>query len=170
MDSHLASAPWNTPVLWQDANTCLAYTMRKKRSVLAESRRQAHQIRNRLELIFPLMDRLCRSTCPDCADICCRRAWVWVDFKDLLFLHLADIQVPGQQLLDQQKSRCRYRIPNGCRLDRLQRPFACTWYLCPVQTQWLRKQPAKMKRISASLQQIKRLRREMEASFIRAVS
>lgn len=170
MVSHLSSVPWNTPSLWQEANTCLAYTIRRNQSVLAESHRQAHQVHRLLESIFPFMDRLCRRTCPDCTNVCCQRAWVWAEFKDLLFLHLASIAVPDQQLLDQQGGHCRYKTPDGCRLDRIQRPFVCTWYLCPAQTQRLRNEPAEMKMVSDSLQQIKRLRRDIEISFIRAVT
>ena len=170
MDYHRSSVPWHTPTLWQEANTSLATTVRQNRSVLAESRRQAYQIEHLLESTFPYMDRLCRKTCPDCTDNCCRKAWVWVDFKDLLFLHLAGIPVPGHQLLSREGNHCRYGSSNGCRLDRILRPFVCTWYLCPLQTQRLRNDPAEMKIISDSLQRIKRLRQEMEMSFIRAVT
>jgi hypothetical protein len=103
-------------------------------------------------------------------EVCCRRAWVWVDFRDLLFLHLAGIPVPDHQLLSREGNSCRYGGSSGCRLDRIQRPFVCTWYLCPAQTRILRKQPAEMKLITASLQQIKRLRHKMEMSFIRALT
>ena len=170
MDSHRSSVPWHTRALWQEANTCLAHTMRQNQSLLAEPHRQARQMQRRLESIFLLMDRLCRTTCPDCTDICCQRAWVWADFKDLLFLHLAGIPVPDRQLLDRQGNHCRYGSPGGCRLDRIQRPFVCTWYLCPAQTHILRKRPAEMKMVSDALQHIQRLRREMEASFIRATT
>jgi hypothetical protein len=170
MNSHRSSVPWHTRALWQAANTCLAHTMRQNQSLLAESQRQARQMQRRLESIFPLMDRLCRRTCSDCKDICCRRAWVWADFKDLIFLHVTGIPVPDRQLLDRQGDHCRYESPEGCRLDRIQRPFVCTWYLCPAQTHILRKQPAEMKMVSDALQHIQRLRREMEASFIRAIT
>jgi len=170
MDFRRSSAPWPTPALWQEANTCLAHTMRQNQAVLAESHRQAHRMRRRLESIFPLMDRLCRKTCPDCAEVCCRRAWVWADFKDLLFLHLAGIPVPDRQLLGRQGGHCRYSSPDGCGLDRLQRPFVCTWYLCPTQTHILRKQPAEMQILQASLKRMKGLRQTMEMSFIRAVT
>ena len=170
MDSHLSPVPWNTRDLWKEANSCLAHSIWQNQPALADAYRHAHQIRRHLELIFPMMDRLCRKTCPYCADICCRRSWVWADVKDLIFLHLAGIPVPGQQLLSRKGDRCRYGNPDGCRLDRIQRPFVCTWYLCPAQTQRLRKVPADMKMISDSLQQLKRLRREMETSYIRAVT
>lgn len=170
MDSHLSSVPWATPALWREANSCLADAIRTHRSALAGSRRQARQTRLLLESIFPHMDVLCRQTCPDCTDICCRRAYVWADFRDLLFCHLADIPPPDRQLLDRKGGHCRYGGPGGCRLDRIRRPFVCTWYLCPAQTQRLRQAPAEMKTIQEILHQIKRLRREMEASFIRSIA
>ena len=170
MDSQRSSAPWNTLSLWQEANTSLAVTIRRNQSLLAESHRQAHRMRRRLESIFPLMDRLCRGTCTDCRDICCQRAWVWADFKDLLFLHLDGIPVPHRQLLGRQGDHCRYASPDGCRLDRLQRPFVCTWYLCPAQTQRLRKEPMEMQMIQQTLHDIKGFRQQMEMSFIRAVT
>ena len=115
------------------------------------------------------MDHLCRRTCPDCTNVCCRRAWVWAEFKDLLFLHLAGIPVPDQQLLDHQGDRCRYKNPDGCRLDRIQRPFVCTWYLCPSQTRFLDHQSAEKHNLSRILEQIKNDRKRMEASYIRAI-
>ncbi len=127
-------------------------------------------MRRRLESIFPLMDRLCRETCPDCINTCCRRAWVWADFKDLLFLHLDGIPVPHRQLLGREVDHCRYESPVGCRLDRLQRPFVCTWYLCPAQTRLLDHQPAEKRNLSRVLEQIKNDRKRMEASYIQAVS
>ncbi|MCB2148249.1 MAG: hypothetical protein KQI81_17365 [Deltaproteobacteria bacterium] len=170
MDDHRSSVPWNTRALWREANTSLATTVRQNRPGIAESRRQARQIKRLLESTFPHMDRLCRRTCPDCTDACCQRAWVWADFKDLLFLHLAGIPAPGRQLLDPQGGHCRYEGPAGCRLERIRRPFVCTWYLCPAQTQRLRKEPAEMQVIQTSLRQIKALRQGMERSFIWAVT
>lgn len=170
MHAPFSSIPWNKPALWQEANACLADAIQTHRSALAGSRRQARQTRRLLESIFPRMEVLCEQTCPDCTDICCRRAWVWADFKDLLFFHLADIPLPDQQLMSRKGDRCRYGSPDGCELDRIQRPFICTWYLCPAQTRILRKQPAEMKLISVSLQEIKGLRQKMEMSFIRALS
>ncbi|MBR9985771.1 MAG: hypothetical protein KFF68_07670 [Desulfosarcina sp.] len=170
MDSHLSSAPWNTRPLWQEANTSLAYTICQNQPLLVESHQQAQRMRRRLESIFPLMDHMCRKTCPDCTDVCCRRAWVWADFKDLLFLHLAGIPVPDQQLLDRQGNHCRYESSEGCRLDRIQRPFVCTWYLCPAQTRLLDHQPAEKHNLSRILEQIKNDRKRMEASYIQAIS
>jgi len=170
MDDSFCAIPWNTSAAWQEANTSLKHVLQHQRPELDESFRLAHGLHDQLTSIFPLMDRLCRTTCPDCVDVCCQRAWVWADFKDLLFLHLAGIPVPDHQLLFRQEDHCRYASPDGCRLDRIQRPFVCTWYLCPAQTQHLRQAPAEMKRITEPLQQIKACRKKMEISFIRTVS
>lgn len=170
MHAKPSSVPWNTPSLWHEANACLAETIANHRSILADARRETHRARQLLERMAAPMDNLCRRTCPDCTNVCCRRAWVWVDFKDLLFFHLADIAPPERQLLDRQGDRCRYVGASGCRLDRIQRPFVCTWYLCPAQTQCLRKEPVEMQIIQEALQGIKECRQKMEMSFIRAVT
>jgi hypothetical protein len=170
MNSHFSSVPWTTPAQWQEANASLADAIQTQGPALAGSCRQAWQARRLLESIFPHMDVLCRQTCPACTDICCQRAWVWADFRDLLFCHLAGVDPPGRQLLSRTGDHCRYGGPEGCRLDRIRRPFVCTWYLCPAQMQRLRETPAEMQIISESLQQIKSCRKKMETSFIRAVS
>lgn len=170
MDNPYPTVPWNTPGTWQEANDSLRRCLRHNRRRLDEPLDLANKLVAQLTSIFPLMDRLCGQTCPACTDICCQRAWVWADFRDLLFLHLAGIPAPDRQLLFRQGDHCRYSGPDGCRLDRIRRPFVCTWYLCPAQTKHLRKEPVNMKLISDSLQQIKRCRQKMENSFIRAVT
>ena len=169
MNDLFSAIPWHTPALWQEANTSLKHILQHHGPALDESRRLAHRLKQQLTSTFPLMNRLCRKTCPDCMEVCCRRAWVWADFKDLLFLHLADIPLPERQLVCRQGDHCRYESPDGCQLDRIQRPFVCTWYLCPAQTRILRKQPAEAERLLNTLIQIKRRRRQMEDMIIRTV-
>lgn len=169
MENSLSAIPWNTIGLWREANTFLARTISNDDSALADCRRQARQARRLLESLFPLMDALCRRTCPDCTNICCRRAWVWVDFRDLLFFHLAGIPVPDRQLVSERGDHCRYAGSAGCRLDRLQRPFVCTWYICPAQTRLLDNRSKEKRGLSSALEQIKNLRKKMESAFIRVV-
>lgn len=169
MDNAFPTVPWNTPALWQAANAGLSAAFQRNRPAMADPMREAHTIRQHYEALFPLMDNICRLTCLACTDSCCQRAWVWADFIDLLFMHLADIAVPPQQLLRKQGDRCRYAGPTGCRLDRLQRPFICTWYMCPAQTRLLMEQPTDKHNLSRILQQIKNHRKRMEASYIQAV-
>lgn len=164
MDSHYAQIPWNTPYLWREANTSLDRVIEINRDELAEARRLAWELRAHLESIFPTMDNLCMITCPDCTDPCCQRAWVWYDFKDLMFLHLPHIPLPPGQLMGARGERCRYATPTGCRLARLHRPFVCTWYLCPAQIQCLGRERKAV--LNETMQTIKTLRRQIEGLFI----
>ncbi|XPS89954.1 hypothetical protein Dvar_79730 [Desulfosarcina variabilis str. Montpellier] len=169
MDASFSTIPWDTKTLWREANASLNQSVCHHRHRLCDSLRSADRLCVHLLSVFPIMDDLCQHTCLDCADICCRHAWVWADFKDLLFLHLAGIPAPDQQLVGRRGDHCRYASPHGCRLDRLQRPFVCTWYICPAQTRLLNKQPAEQARLSAALEQIKIERRRMEEQFIQSV-
>lgn len=168
MDALLSFIPWNSPTLWQEANAAVEHHLQRNRRAMSDSRHAAGEIRSRFASIFPIMDRLCGATCHDCTDICCQHACVWIDFKDLLFLHLAAIPVPDHQLIDHRGERCRYGAPDGCRLDRLQRPYVCTWYLCPAQSALLKKEPMALRQVTSSLEQIKQLRQLMENAFIQA--
>jgi hypothetical protein len=170
MDSRLLSVPWRTRALWQEANTCLATAIRQNQPILDESQRQAQRVGRLLELVFPLMNRLCQSTCPNCTNVCCRRAWVWADFRDLLFYHLTDVTPPDYQLLESTAGHCRFASPHGCRLERIRRPFVCTWYLCPAQTHLLLEQPTDKHRLASVLHGIKEQRRQMEDAFIQAMA
>lgn len=170
MDPAVAHVPWSSPALWQEANASLAAALSRHAAAMAGLYHQARRIACALESLFPLMEDLCRDTCPNCADICCRRAWVWADFRDLLFLHLAGIPPPDTQLIGVTDGHCRFAGPHGCQLERIRRPFVCTWYVCPAQIRLLRRRPTAQRRVDAALERIKRLRREMEAAFIRTVA
>lgn len=169
MDDPSTTIPWNRPALWREANTALAMTVRHHRRGMAGAIQTAEKIHRRLESVFPRMEDLCRQTCPRCLDNCCQRAWVWADFKDLLFYHLAGIIPPEQQLLGARGEHCRYAGPFGCRLDRFQRPFVCSWYLCPAQTLLLQNSPADRDDLVTSLQWVQAARRRLEAQFIQTV-
>jgi len=166
MDDVLSTVPWNTPATWREANDTLSTTILAHASDLTEIHHLARRVRRHLESLFPLMDALCSETCPVCKDICCLRAWVWADFRDLLFYHLADVAPPEHQLLASTAGHCRFASPPGCRLDRIRRPFVCTWYMCPAQTRLLNRQPAEKHGLLHILEQIKSDRQRMEDSFI----
>jgi len=170
MDNLFSPIPWNSPALWQAASAGLAISLMRNQAAIGAARDHAEQLRHSLEQTFPIMEGLCRQTCPTCTDICCRRAWVWIDFKDLLFLHLAGIPPPEAQLLRRQGDRCRYAGSDGCRLERIQRPFVCTWYVCPDQSRLLAAHLLEKQRLSSLLNQIKKQRGSMEDAFIRAVA
>ena len=169
METTVPLIPWNTAALWQEANFALCRTIERHHERLTDARNIAIALRKEMISIFPQMDHLCGISCPSCPEICCCRACVWLDYRDLLFLHLVGIQIPEAQLLSHRGEQCRYIGPEGCSLDRIQRPFVCTYYLCPAQTQYLRERSTHLHGLSKCLQRIKSLRREMEHLFVAAI-
>ena len=159
--------PWHSRARWREINAAFQYLGRRHDARLGHCRRLAARLAARLTALFPLMDDLCRATCFDCRAPCCRSALVWFDFKDLLFLHLAGLTVPVSQPLYPDRRTCRFLTSRGCRLPRLNRPWLCTWYLCPPQAAMLRARRVCPHEETA---RIKSLRRDMENEFISVVA
>lgn len=165
------SPPWGMTVAWEEANQSLDHLIQLHRSKLVQADVFARKVQARLESIFSVLDNLCASTCPWCPDPCCLSAKVWIDFQDLLFLHLRGQKIPPAQPLADLKETCRYDSLKGCTLTRITRPWTCTWYLCPTQTAILRKKLRSAQgKFYTTIQAIKSGRKKMETAFIRAVS
>ena len=162
---------WGDTDTWKTANRNLEYLIRRHGPNMNRAVVLARDIQVGLESIFLLLNDLCAVTCPWCPEPCCLAATVWIDFKDMLFLHLNGHQIPPAQLLADFKETCRYWGSRGCMLPRIARPWVCTWYLCPTQKANLRQKPKSVQdHFSRAVQAIKTGRKEMESEFIRIVS
>jgi len=167
---HGAEPPWGSKVKWQIVNRDLAYLIRRHYVALKNAMKSAWDLEAGLASIFPFLDDLCRATCPWCPTPCCLTARAWIDFKDLLFLHLGGHPIPPEQLLPNLKEICRYWSLKGCVLPRMSRAWVCTWYLCPTQKANLRQKTRHTQdNFSRLIQAVKTCRTEMEAEFIRIV-
>ncbi|MFW5810911.1 MAG: hypothetical protein ACOCWY_04855 [Thermodesulfobacteriota bacterium] len=159
--------PWDTPDQWAEINRTFGHLLRRRHADMKPARDIAGQIESRMADLFPLMSELCRYTCPECREPCCRVATLWYNFQDLLFLHLTEQAVPESQPLRRFQEPCRYLGPRGCILDRMARPWICTWYICPPQTVRLRKMGRiRRQETEAAMDEIKALRHAMEETFI----
>lgn len=160
----------NTREKWQEINATFAYLLRRHGARFNPAIDLARTIQKDLKRLFPVLNLLCHQTCLFCPDPCCLVATVWFDFKDLLFLHLADAKPPPAQLISNDKQHCRYAGPKGCRLSRLIRPWACTLYLCPGQKAILGRESANQITLFENrIARIKANRLAMEASFLAVV-
>ncbi len=157
--------PWSCQGSWQEMAGSLSFLMEQYKSGLHHARDCARDINEQIVGLSPIMDRLCRQTCPSCLDICCSRATVWYDFKDLLYLALLGRTFPPCQINKDKSGFCCCLGPEGCRLDRAHRPFICTWYLCPDQRVLLDR--TAIVQMDKTILEMKRLRQEMESIFIR---
>jgi hypothetical protein len=122
---------------WQASNRLLSDWISDKRRRLTEAILVARSIRGRLTAVFPLMADLCRNTCPWCPEPCCIVTRVWFDFRDVLLFHLTATPIPPGPMRRDKREACRYLTPRGCALVRLQRPWACTQYICATQRRCL---------------------------------
>ena len=162
---------WTTNSLWQEINHSLAYVIARYPTQLNASVATAQQINLWFQDLFPLMEELCAATCVYCPDPCCVSARGWIDFRDLLFWHLAQIDIPAQQVRSHTNDICRYFSPKGCQLARIRRPWICTWYLCATQTAFCRKQfPHKLQILTELQAKIKKARGQLEEEFIAVVT
>ncbi len=113
------------------------------------------------------LQSLCGVTCSDCDDNCCVRATIWYDLKDLLFLFFHRGTLPRQQIIRSKSRSCPNLTSQGCRLPRLDRPFVCTWYLCPRQKELLSETGEKsiLLELVKTIQHIQLTRKTLEDIF-----
>jgi hypothetical protein len=165
------SPAYGSPAAWCESNHAIGHVIHLHQTKLKRALGLAGSIRQSMEKLFPLMDELCLLTCRLCPNPCCLVATVWIDFRDLLFLHLSELPIPPAQLISNLNEDCRFYGHRGCRLPRLLRPWACTIYLCGTQVPNLRRKPqAIQKAYDRNIAAIKAQRFEMEAEFIKVIT
>ena len=162
--------PWLSIEDWREANAALSVIIEKNRRALDGVTGLATEILNKLTTIFELLDDLGRRFCVECANTCCRNATVWFDYADLVFLHFNRLDIPPGQIQKKPGRGCRYLQANGCRLPRQIRPWICTWYLCPMQMNYLRTHlAAQSSQFQSRRDDVKNLRKRMVDMFIRKI-
>ncbi len=163
--------PWKTKPAWQEANRSIDGLIQRYAGKLNSAVALAALVRDRLEWIFNILDDLCIETCPRCPDPCCLHASPWFDYSDLLFFHLNAVPIPASQPIEVLNATCRYFSFRGCTLERISRPWICTWYRCPVQTGNLNlRRSEQRKDLTSMLNEIKAFRKEMEDTFIGVIA
>jgi len=167
-----ANIPWSTTEEWGQVYLSIKRIDDLYEQKLVNVYKTADQIRQRFEEISGSIEKLCSDTCVYCEDICCIRANIWFDFKDLLYIFFGLNQFPASQIIKNssgnRKRACCHFSGKGCMLSRLERPFICTWYFCPEQKEYLACHHQKTKQaIDQNLMEIKFLRNKMEEEFIR---
>ena len=160
--------PWGAVSIWKEANMAIDHLVSLHREALAPAAALASGIRDKLLSLYALQDELVMETCVSCSSPCCVTATVWLDFCDLLFIHLTDQNAPDFQLIEKQHESCRYHSEAGCVLPRLSRPWVCTLYFCPPQMALIRKKEDRVrKHVEETIKSIKEDRKILEEMFIR---
>lgn len=163
--------PWSSPPHWKAVNDALGGRLERYSRRLAPARQHAEAIAHQFDLLGGWFDHLAADTCRVCPEPCCRHAKVWLDFKDLLFIHLQESSPPPHQLRRNLREPCRYLGCSGCTLPRPARPWVCTWYVCPAQRQAIARDiPGGMMRMEAARARVKDRRQAMVGAFLAALA
>ena len=153
---------------WREINQSFRYHIQRHQASLECIHSLVTTLTDLVKIISKNADYLCRSTCHYCPDPCCTKAWAWFDFKDLLFLHLSDLEIPANQTISSSNDRCRYLSAHGCRLPRMTRPWICLWYFCPPQIKRLKQNPVlPFETFTRIIRRIKQLRLALELEFVK---
>ncbi len=164
--------PWYGLREWEELRESIKRVEKRNKNRWDSIQRKASHIRFLYENLSEPIEEICHHTCTSCKDICCKRATIWYDLKDLIYLNFALNRFPEFQIRKQKdaqgNSACCYFSDNGCLLDRLERPFVCTWYFCPTQTEYLSSHSMDIKQtMDLIFAKIKNLRREIKDEFKR---
>jgi len=168
---------WDSPGEWQEAQLSLAFQMKRHFGQAlpddqgGDMKALADAIAGKIKGIDGVLDRLCDRTCPECKDPCCKRAVVRYDLRDLIFLHLVQNGLPLGQPAPRAGEPCFCLGEKGCMVDRLMRPFMCTWYLCPGQMAVVRTEKSwREYGLAERLREIQNDRKELERLFLKRVA
>ena len=162
--------PWASAAAWRECRLNLETTIAAAGADLDPARAKAEHIVHHYDLAGDLFDEIAGASCGVCRRPCCLDARVWLDFRDLLLIHLSGQSLPPAQLRRHRGSTCRYLTPHGCALPRRVRPWVCTWYVCPDQRRVLARDiPGGPERLARWWREIAALRDGMEEAFLAAV-
>ena len=168
--------PWASEDTWGQAVLSISKiisVMSANSSLRAEAAAMqalVQQIVQRYAEIETVLDRVCIASCPTCTDVCCSRATVWYDLKDLLVIYLKTGALPKTQIYRLPDNSCCNLTPSGCRLPRSDRPFICTWYICPDQNKVLKELSGGDEGIDIfrAINAVKKARKDLEQAYIEA--
>jgi hypothetical protein len=162
--------PWQSRSDWEQVGSFFRKSL-VNTSTQSTLENHVSAIAQKLVVVDHLFEGLCELTCTSCTDLCCTRATVWYDYRDLLFHYIHTKTIPARQIIREKGQNCPQLTVSGCRLQRLHRPFICTWYLCPDQKRKLDTfGKTKLDDLCALLVDIKRERQLMELVFQNSVA
>lgn len=166
--------PWQSEEAWSQVVLSIGETisaLSAQGPELTNIRTLTRQIAQGYKELETVLERICAISCPICLDVCCSRATVWYDLKDLLLIYLNTGTLPDRQIYKQPDHSCCNLTPSGCRLHRSDRPFICTWYICPDQKKVLDGILDNENRLALfpTIDKIKRVRKELKEEYVKAI-
>lgn len=154
---------------WNRSKDIVTRLARQQPETFSRIRAVTLEITSIVEKLSPIAQKVCWETCVSCKDVCCKRATIWYDIKDLLYLYCSGNSVPKRQIQKKDINGelvCPNFTVKGCALPRTQRPFVCSWYFCTSQKEYLEKNnPDQLLLIKQYLTDFKSLRNQILSEF-----
>ncbi len=96
----------------------------------------AQNYSQKMEQVSSFIEAYTQKTCPYCGTVCCAQKHGLPEFGDVAaFLSLGHTP-PYYDLHLPLSGACQFMGPRGCTIERIIRPYRCTWYFCdPLLTQ-----------------------------------
>jgi hypothetical protein len=165
--------PWEREEDWAQVALSISKTisaLSPQGAELTSIRTLAQQIVQAYAELETVLEEVCLTSCPTCLDVCCSRATVWYDLKDLLLVYLNTGTLPDRQIYKLPDHSCCNLTPSGCRLQRSGRPFICTWYICPDQKNVIDRFPDSEAKCALfrTIDRLKTARKVLEEEYVRA--
>ena len=165
--------PWESQEEWVQVEHSISKTisaLSPQRAELTSIRTLARQIVQAYAELETVLEEVCLTSCPTCLDVCCSRATVWYDLKDLLLVYLNTGTLPDRQIYKLPDHSCCNLTPSGCRLQRSGRPFICTWYICPDQKDVIDRFPDSEAKCALfrTIDRLKTARKVLEEEYVNA--
>jgi hypothetical protein len=165
--------PWESEEDWAQVALSISKTisaLSPQGAELGSIMTLAQQIVQGYAELETVLEEVCSTSCPACQDVCCSRATVWYDLKDLLLVYLNTGTLPERQIYKLPGHSCCNLTPSGCRLLRSGRPFICTWYICPDQKNVIEGFPDSEAKLALfrTIDRLKTARKELGKWYVRA--
>jgi hypothetical protein len=172
MVSKKTTIPWESEGAWAQVELSISKTisaLSPQGAEIANVKTLAQKIVQGYAELETVLERVCLTSCPTCLDVCCSRATVWYDLKDLLLVYLNCGTLPDRQIFKLPDHSCCHLTPSGCRLQRSDRPFICTWYICPAQKNIIEGFPnSEGRHLFRTIDKLKTARKELEEEYVKA--
>jgi len=170
MEQKKSGIPWTSEEDWAEMRLSIAGTALAMGPEAASLQALSSRIVQKYKEIDMVLERVCLQSCPSCIEVCCTRATVWYDVRDLLVIYFATGILPTRQICRRDDHSCCNLTATGCSLERVARPFLCTWYICPAQKILLGEFSGGESKnmVSSVINEIKAARKELEEAYVKA--
>lgn len=96
----------------------------------------AQTYKEAMELVSSFTEEYTQKTCPYCGTVCCAQKHGLPEFGDVAAFLSLGYEIPSYDLNRPLSGACQFMGKRGCILERIVRPYRCTWYFCdPLLTQ-----------------------------------